>query len=87
MTSKTHVLITLDFDNKNDLENDHEHIIYDVPSEKTEQAKNAIQDAYQEWLSDSINSIEDLIEKQFHKNGIPFQTQSYEEIILTMYDV
>ena len=65
---------------------DQGHIIYQIPYDKNEDAQKCVQEAYQEWLNDSIESIEEIIENIFKKNNIPFEPQTYDVINLDMFN-
>ena len=75
------ILVNLDYP-----EDEHGHILYQVPTEREQEARQAVEAAYQAWqVPDETRSIEDLIENEFHKINLPVCPLSYEPITLTVF--
>ena len=75
------ILVNLDYP-----EDERGHILYQVPTEREQEARQAVEAAYQAWqVPNETRSIEDLIENEFHKIDLPVCPLSYEPITLTVF--
>lgn len=75
------ILVNLDYH-----EDEHGYILYQVPTEREQEARQAVEAAYHAWqVPNETRSIEDLIENEFHKIDLPVCPLNYEPITLTVF--
>lgn len=66
-------------------ENDQGHLVYDVPYDAIDAAKDAVEKAHTLWATASANDtkcIDEYIDEELRESGIPFESLEYDVVSL-----